>query len=39
MTVMDCGGAMRIGEGARSAKQVLGEGEGARAALSRKRKG
>jgi hypothetical protein len=39
ITVMDCGGVMRISEGARSAKQVLGEDEGASTALSRKRKG
>jgi hypothetical protein len=37
MTVMDCGGAMRIGEGEQSAKRVLGEDEGARTALGRKR--
>jgi hypothetical protein len=37
--VMDCGGAMRIGEGARRAKQVLGKDEGASAAPGRKRKG
>jgi hypothetical protein len=39
MMVMDCGGAMRIGEGARSVKQMLCGGEGASAALGRKRKG
>jgi hypothetical protein len=39
MMVMDCGGAMRIGEGAWSAKQVLCYGEGASTALGRKRKG
>jgi hypothetical protein len=33
MTVMDCGGAMWIGEGARGAKQVLGKAEGTRAHL------
>jgi hypothetical protein len=37
--VMDYGGAMRIGEGARSAKRVLCDGEGASAAQGRKRKG
>jgi hypothetical protein len=37
--VLDCGGAMRIGEGAWSAKRVLCDGEGASAALGRKRKG
>jgi hypothetical protein len=39
MMVMDCGGAMRIGEGAWSAKRVLCDGEGASAALGRERKG
>jgi hypothetical protein len=39
MTVMDCGGAMRIGEGARSAKRVLCDDEGASAAQGRKWKG
>jgi hypothetical protein len=32
MTVMGCGGAMRIGEGARSAKRVICDSEGARSA-------
>jgi hypothetical protein len=39
MMVMDRGGAIRIVEGAWSAKQVLCDGEGASAALGRKRKG
>jgi hypothetical protein len=39
ITVMDCGGAMRIGEGARSVKRVLCKSEGASAAVGRKRKG
>jgi hypothetical protein len=38
MTAMDCGGAMQIGEGARGAKQVLGEDEGERAALGQRRR-
>jgi hypothetical protein len=36
ITVMDCGGAMQIGEEAQSAKQLLGKDEGARTALGRK---
>jgi hypothetical protein len=39
MMVMDCGGAMWVGKGVWSAKQVLCGGEGASAALGRKRKG
>jgi hypothetical protein len=39
MMVMDCGGAMRIGEEARSAKRMLCGGEVASTALGRKRKG
>jgi hypothetical protein len=35
---MDCGGAMRIGEEARSVRRTLGEGEGVRNALERKRR-
>jgi hypothetical protein len=38
ITVMDCGGAMRIGEGAQSAKRTLGRGEEARGALKRSRR-
>jgi hypothetical protein len=37
--VMDCGGAMQIGEGVRSAKRVLCDSEGASTALGLKRKG
>jgi hypothetical protein len=37
--VMNCGGAMRIGKGARSAKRVLCDGEGASATQGRKQKG
>jgi hypothetical protein len=36
--MMDYWGAMQIGEEARSARQTLGEGEGARAALGQRRK-
>jgi hypothetical protein len=39
MTVMDGGGAMRMGEGARNAKRKWRDGERASAALERKRKG
>jgi hypothetical protein len=38
MTVMDGGGAMRVGEGARNAKQEWRDGERASAALERKPK-
>jgi hypothetical protein len=38
MTVMDGGGAMRVGEGARNAKQEWRDGDIASAALERKPK-